>query len=104
MAKTLKDILAGVKSSKKEKLNLADYLKAQGEKDFAASHEVEKHADRVGNDDDVYKGKTKEAKYPKQSDKVYEGTCNKSAKGVNCDVHGMEECSSKKKRLRNLIA
>lgn len=65
MAKSLKDILNGVKSSKKETPDLSDihdYGKDAG-KEFISKHEIEKHEDRVGNDDDVYKGKTKQAKY-----------------------------------------
>jgi hypothetical protein len=46
--------------------------KEQDGKDFVAKHKVEVHADRVGNGDEDYKGKTKQAKYKKQSDDVYE--------------------------------
>lgn len=65
MAKSLKDILAGVKKSKVEPGSTGkdpgvDYApKAKAERDFVAQHEVEKHEDRVGNGDDVYKGTTK---------------------------------------------
>ena len=65
MAKSLKDILNGVKSSKVETPDLSDmhdYGNGTG-KEFISKHKIEKHADRVGNDDDVYKGKTKQAKY-----------------------------------------
>ena len=67
MAKSLKEILQGVKSSKVEKLKLGtqpgvDYQpKAKDEQDFVSQHSVEKHEDRVGNGDDVYKGTTKYA-------------------------------------------
>lgn len=55
MAKSLKDILQGVKSSKKVTNDLGGYKpKAGDEEEFAKKHEIEKHEDRVGNDDDVY--------------------------------------------------
>lgn len=113
MAKSLKDILAGVKSSKTVPGSTGtqpgvDYdPKAPAEQDFVAKHKTEKHADRVGNSDDVYKGKTKEAKYPKQDAKVYEeteasddeedepvaeATCNQTEEGVTCGVHGEAAC------------
>jgi len=79
MAKSLKDILAGVKSSKTEKLDLKDLQMSAGNKDqedFIKKHSVEKHADRVGNGDEVYKGKTKKADYKRQSDGVYESHCS----------------------------
>lgn len=76
MAKSLKDILAGVKSSKKEKMNLDDLLMSKegnaGAKKFIATHEIEKHEDRVGNGNEVYKGKTKKTDFKRQSDGVYE--------------------------------
>lgn len=65
MAKPLKDILAGVKKSttvpgSTGKDPGVDYApKAKAEQDFVAKHETEKHEDRVGNGDDVYKGTTK---------------------------------------------
>ena len=61
MAKTLKQILDGVKSSTKKNKDIlgtkpgVDYSpKAGDERKFADKHEIEKHADRVGNGDDVY--------------------------------------------------
>jgi len=60
MAKYLKDVLNGVKSSTKVTNDLGGYKpKAGDEQDFVKKHEIEKHADRVGNGDDVYKGTTK---------------------------------------------
>jgi len=60
MAKYLKEVLKGVKSSTKVTNDLGGYKpKAGDEEDFAKKHEIEKHADRVGNGDDVYKGTTK---------------------------------------------
>ena len=72
MAKSLKDILTGTKSSTKTKVDLKDWEKSKDGQKFAAKHTIEKHADRAGNGDDVYKGKTKEAKYDHQKDSVYE--------------------------------
>ena len=97
MAKSLKDILAGAKSSKKEKLDLKDLQMSAANKDqadFIAKHEVEKHADRVGNDCDTYKGKTsKTDKYKFQKDGVYEAAmCNHTNEGVMCEVHGESAC------------
>lgn len=61
MAKSLTDILKGVKKSKVEAGSTGDQPgvdyapKSQGDRDFVASHKVEKHEDRVGNDDKLYK-------------------------------------------------
>lgn len=66
MAKPLHEILAGVKSSKVEKLDHKDMYKwgsPDGEKFVDTDHPVEKHEDRAGNKDDVYKGTTKKAPY-----------------------------------------
>lgn len=61
MAKTLKQILDGVKSSKTKTKDIlgnqpgVDYSpKAGDERKFADKHKIEVHADRVGNGDDVY--------------------------------------------------
>ena len=60
MPKTLKDILNGVKSSKIVPGSTGsdpgiDYEpKAPEERDVVKAHKIEKHADRVGNGDDVY--------------------------------------------------
>ena len=104
MAKLLKDVLKGVKSSTKVKNDLGGYApKAGDEEKFAGKHEIEKHEDRVGNGDDVYKGKTKPAKFPRQKEGVYEAKkaedaqCNESPKGTACPVHGMAECWSARK-------
>ena len=73
MAKPLRHI-TGVKSSKVEPMDLKDlnqWNAPDGDK-FIAKHKIEKHADRVGNGDDVYKGKTKKATYNRQESGVYE--------------------------------
>jgi hypothetical protein len=60
MAKSLKDILAGVKKSTVVPGSTGDepgvdYMpKAPAEQDFVKKHKTEKHADRVGNGDDIY--------------------------------------------------
>lgn len=90
MTKSLRYILAGVKSSKKEKMNLDDLLMSKegnaGAKKFIATHEIEKHEDRVGNED-VYTGKTKKTEYPRQSDGVYE-------ESEESDPAGLEEAGA----------
>jgi len=114
MAKSLKDILAGVKKSNvvpgsTGKDPGVDYApKAKAEQDFVAQHSTEKHEDRVGNGDDVYKGTTKYSldkeekhghKKPKdkaQYDKVTEAaSCNMTAEGTYCPVHENVACPSK---------
>lgn len=62
MPKSLNDILKGVKKSTTTALTTGnipgvDYAdKMKDGRDFVAQHSVEKHADRVGNEDDVYAG------------------------------------------------
>ena len=99
MAKSLSDILAGVKSSKTEPMDLKDLAMSpegnKGELDFAKKHKVEKHDDRVGNDDHIYQGTTKKTtKYKFQKDGVYESSCNHTNEGVMCEVHGESACPS----------
>lgn len=53
--------LKGVKSSKTTKLDVSDLNDSPGNQKFAAGHSREDHADRVGNGDEDYKGKTKQA-------------------------------------------
>lgn len=61
MAKTLEQILKGVKSSSISSLTTGkdpgvDYAdKSKDVRDITAKHKIEKHEDRVGNDDEVYK-------------------------------------------------
>lgn len=82
MAKSLKDILNGVKSSKTETPDLSDihdYGNGAG-KEFISKHKIEKHEDRVGNGDDVYKGKTKKASYKGSTNEEYVEESNKENK------------------------
>lgn len=114
MAKDLKKILAGSKSSKEQKMDLSDWEKSKDGQAFAAQHKIEKHADRVGNGDDVYKGKTKEAKFPKQKDSVYESkmkceSCGNMYEGDSCGCGKMGKGSKKlilsgdKKKLEEVL-
>ena len=52
--------LKGVKSSKKEPMDVSDLNDSPGNQNFAKEHEIEKHADRVGNGEEDYKGNTKQ--------------------------------------------
>lgn len=81
MAKPLRDILKGVKSSTVEKGSPTETPpvgmgpKEKDGKDFVAKHEVEKHADRVGNkpDNSTMKKYDKKHGYKKGEDEeVYE--------------------------------
>jgi len=124
MAKSLTDIVKGVKSSTVKPASIGkdpgvDYQpKAPGEQEFVVSRTVEKHADRVGNGDDIYQAtnikysladKAKESRHGRRNRKeaekaeypnspnasVKEETkCNHTPKGTMCEVHGMAECSS----------
>jgi hypothetical protein len=59
MSKSLKDILQGIKASKVTPIDLGGYApKELDSKKWVSKHSIEKHEDRVGNGDDVYKGKT----------------------------------------------
>ena len=86
MAKSLKDILAGVKKSKIVPGSTGDepgvdYMpKAKDEQDFVKKHKVEKHEDRVGNGDDVYNAYN--VKHSQIDDKKH-GYKNPEDKGVN---------------------
>lgn len=100
MAKSLSDILAGVKSSKTEPMDLKDLVMSpegnKGQLDFAKKHKVEKHDDRAGNDDHIYQGTTKKTtKYKFQKDGVYEeSTCNHTMEGTYCPMHEKAACPS----------
>lgn len=100
MAKTLNDILKGVNKSKEVPNDLTDLAMSpegnKGEIEFAKKHKIQKHEDRVGNGDEIYTAsKTKTTKYQKQDAKVYEAAeCNRSGKGVHCEMHGEDDCSS----------
>lgn len=80
MAKLLKSILGnakkleGVKSSTTKPLDLGGYTPKSGDEEqkFVKKHEVEKFADRAGNDENAYVATTKEAPYKKQNPAVYE--------------------------------
>jgi hypothetical protein len=67
----------------------------KGEIEFAKKHKISRKEDPAGNGDEVFKGSNiKVAKYDKQDAKVYEEAgCNKSGKGVHCEMHGDSDCS-----------
>jgi len=108
MAKTLKQILDGVKSSKiKDKDILGskpgvDYRPKSGdEQKFADKHKIEQHADRVGNEDDIYQANNINYTMDKkghgyksgEDEKVYEeAKCNMTEAGSMCEAHGMKKC------------
>jgi hypothetical protein len=108
MAKTLKQILDGVKSSKiKDKDILGskpgvDYRPKSGdEQKFADKHKIEQHADRVGNEDDIYQANNINYTMNKkghgyksgEDEKVYEeAKCNMTEAGSMCEAHGMKKC------------
>lgn len=119
MAKPLSDILKGVKASKTEPGSTGtdpgvDYApKAPAEQDVVKKHKTEKHADRVGNGDDVYQAtnikhsQIKDTKHgyknPEDQKVNEEAKCNMTAEGTHCPVHEMSSCTSKpKKTLREL--
>lgn len=86
MPKSLKDVLAGVKSSKVVDGSTGDepgvdYApKSKDEQDFVKKHKTEKHADRVGNGDDVYQATN--VKHSQIDDKKH-GYKNPEDKKVN---------------------
>jgi hypothetical protein len=98
MAKSLNDILKGVKKSTIAPPDIDDknfyQWNAKDGVAFIKKHKIEKHDDRVGNGDDVYQGKTKKTtKYIFQKDGVYEAaTCNHTTEGTMCEVHGKVAC------------
>ena len=114
MAKSLKEILSGVKSSKIETGSTGDepgvdYApKAPAEQDFVKKHKTEKHADRVSNGDDVYNAtnvkhsQIKDAKhgYKNPDDKKVNeaASCNMTEAGTACPVHEMADCTKKSLR------
>lgn len=119
MTKSLKDILAGVKTSTVVPGSTGtqpgvDYApKAPAEQAVVKKHKVEKHADRVGNGDDVYQAtnikhsQIKDTKhgYKKPEDqKVNEAaSCNMTEEGTHCPVHEMASCGSSKKSLKEVL-
>jgi hypothetical protein len=130
MTKSLKDILAGVKQSKRVpgstgKSPGVDYMpKAGDEQEFVAKHEVEKHEDRVGNGDDIYNATNikysleKDEKHGHKSPKdkkVYDKklkesklACNMTEEGTFCPIHETSSCmgtearQGSKKQLREI--
>lgn len=110
MAKSLNDILRGVKASKVVPGSTGtdpgvDYApKSKVEQDFVAKHKTEKHEDRVGNKDDVYKGKT-EYVLDKASESRH-GYKKDDAEKVYESLQVLEEATAKQinDRLDSLVA
>jgi hypothetical protein len=98
MAKSLNDILKGVKKSTIAPPDINDknfyQWNAKDGVKFIDKHKIEKHEDRVGNGDDVYNGKTKKTtKYKFQKDAVYEeSNCNHTMEGTHCPMHEKAAC------------
>jgi hypothetical protein len=119
MAKTLKNILNGVKASKivpgsTGKDPGVDYApKAPNDQEFVKLHKTEKHSDRVGNTDELYQAtniKHSQADEPKhgykkpQDKSVNEAAkCNMTEEGTACPVHEMADCSKPKKTLKEVL-
>lgn len=101
MAKSLRDITKhGVNASKEVPNDLTNLAMSpegnKGEIEFAKKHKISRKEDPAGNGDEIFKAsKIKAAPYNKQDAKVYESAeCNHSGKGVHCEMHGDEDCSS----------
>jgi hypothetical protein len=117
MAKSLKDILAGVKSSKVVTGSTGtdpgvDYdPKAPAEQDLVAKHKTEIHADRVGNGPEVYSGGSRKpaSKDPKNKRLVPNTRPTYEAVEIEEDSSCAEcgktpcGCGDKKKGLRKLL-
>ena len=106
MAKSLGDILKGVNKSKVVPGTTGDdpgvdYAgKMKDERDFVAKHSIEKHEDRVGNGDDVYKA----SKIKQSKDDKHGHTPDPKAKTVYKQAneeaeHIVEAMTSKHKKL-----
>ena len=98
MAKSLKDILAGKKSSKVSPPDISDkniyQWNSKDGVEFIKKHDVETH-DYPQDAETSFKGKDKTSKYKFQKDGVYEGAmCNHTNEGVMCEVHGDTACPS----------
>ena len=100
--------LKGVNKSTSTKVDVSDLVPDvnKGNVDFARKHDVEKHDDRVGNGEEDYKGKTKQAsekrhgnitkqKSEKEYSKFNEEKCE------SCE--GECSCGSKGKSKRKLL-
>ena len=97
--------LKGVKSSKKEPMDVSDLNDSPGNQNFAKEHEIEKHADRVGNGEEDYKGNTKQKKEKKhgylgkESKEVYKQYNEDSAQDDEPRYKGKKLLTDKKKDL-----
>lgn len=118
MAKSLRDILpkppkegfSGKISSKiaSPKINKDNFYNWEGGDDgvkFIDKHKTETHDYPYDAEAAFTSGKVKQAKFPRQTDKVYEAKCNMSEEGVMCEVHGNDQCPGygNKKKGRQLL-
>lgn len=95
--------ITGKKASSTKDLDLGGLTpKAGDEKKFVAKHKVEKHEDRVGNTDAVYKGTTKETPYKKQDKETYD-TLPPSDFSYNEEVEDVDEKYIGFKKLEHKI-
>jgi hypothetical protein len=91
--KLISDKLKGVNKSETKPMDLDDFLmdpdNMKGSKDFIKKHEVQTHADRVGNKEVPYKSSKGEAKYARADGKMYEAAeCSCDDDKDGCPVHG----------------
>lgn len=97
--------LKGVKSSKTEPMDIADLNDSPGNQKFAKDHTIEKHADRVGNGEEDYKGKTKQnlgdrhGHIGKKSKEVYSKYNEETATDNEPRFKGKKLLTDKKKDL-----
>jgi hypothetical protein len=122
MAKSFKEVLNGVKKSKVEDGSTGsdpgvDYApKAEGEQNFVKKHTVEKHSDRVGNEEQPYKSTTKyvlknakENKHgrdPEHSKQVYESSssCSNDPDDCMCSDHGGKKSGKSLKAFKKNVS
>lgn len=97
--------LKGVNSSKLKPMDIADLNYSPGNQKFAKDHTIEKHADRVGNGEEDYKGKTKQAPelrhghIGKKSKEVYSKYNEETATDDEPRFKGKKLLTDKKKDL-----
>lgn len=98
--------LKGVKSSKETSIDVSNLVPDvnTGNKDFASKHKVEVHADRVGNGEEDYKGKTKQATEPRHGNNTLEKSKKEYSKFNEEKCESCEgECSCGKEGKKKLL-
>ena len=97
--------LKGVKSSKEEPMDISDLNDSPGNQKFAKDHKIEKHADRVGNGEEDYKGSTKQklgdrhGHVGEKSKKTYKEYNEETAQDKEPRYQGKKLLTDKKKDL-----